>query len=388
MVSQTLAGESHFIGLISGTSVDGIDAALVTFSDDNNDRARCIVQATHSHHYPPDIKAQILTLFQPGASELDTMGFLDIQLGELFAEAANSVVAKAGLKAKDISGIGSHGQTLRHRPHTPAHQGFSLQIADPNVIAEKTGILTVADFRRRDMAAGGEGAPLAPAVHEALFSSPDEHRIILNIGGIANLTRLKAGLKTTGYDTGPGNALMDSWISLTRNKPYDRGGQWAQSGAVHTPLLDDLRSDSYFSMKAPKSTGKEYFHQQWLNDRLQHFPGLKKPEDIQATLLALSIETISDAITLTHPHEQKGPATVYCCGGGVHNTALMQGLRKAISSIGIQLDTTEALGIAPDWVEAVAFAWLAKQRITQKTGNLTGVTGAAGERILGGVYLP
>lgn len=363
-----------YIGLMSGTSMDGIDAALLQFSDTDME-----LIASHSQPWPQGLRQQMLALATPGENEIDRLGVLDALAGQQFAAAALQLLDKTGIPAGDITAIGSHGQTIRHRPG--ASPPFSLQIGDPNRIAEQTGITTIADFRRRDMAAGGEGAPLVPAFHADIFQHPDEARAILNIGGIANLTLLpKASDSTvTGFDTGPGNCLLDSWIRHHQNQPYDENGDWAASGKPDTDLLATLLSDSYFQRRSPKSTGPEYFSLGWLEHHISCQPSLP-PEDIQATLAALTAESISRALGDAAPDCRR----VLVCGGGVHNSHLMGALRAQLGQT--QLESTEAYGLHPDWVEAAAFAWLARRTLRGETGNLSSVTGASHASILGGIY--
>ena len=369
----------RFIGLISGTSADAIDAVLVDFSE-----GRPRVLATHSHPLSPAVRATIHSLAQPGSNEIDRMGELDQLLGEAFAAAALEVISNSGLSPADITAIGSHGQTLRHRPpgDPASERAFSLQVADPNQIVYRTGITTIADFRRRDMAAGGEGAPLVPALHQALFHHPDEDRAIVNVGGIANITWLPAHGDVIGFDTGPGNNLQDAWIHRVQGKTFDNQGLWGASGQVQEALLASLLAHPYFAQPFPKSTGPEAFHIGWLDDTLSAGSRLYKPEDVQATLRMLTAHTLSDCL-------QKLPRTkqtlqVYLCGGGAHNNALRTTLAGLLPHATV-LDTG-ALGLDPDWVEAVAFAWLARQTLKGLPGNLPAVTGARAAQVLGAIY--
>ena len=366
----------HYIGLISGTSVDAIDAALVSLPANG----KFTLVATHAHPISATIRDAIQALMRAGADEIDRFGELDMALGELFAEAADAVMTQAGVEKKDIRAIGSHGQTLRHRPRA-AHP-FTLQIANPSVIAERTGITTVADFRARDMAAGGEGAPLVPAFHRHVLHSPKQNRAIINIGGIANVTYLPADAAqpVSGFDTGPGNTLLDQWIARHRAHSHDAGGQWAASGRPSNPLLEQLLQDPYFEAVPPKSTGREHFNLEWLEQRLQKLPAPPAAADVQATLLQLTVQTIARAIRRFLPQTQEA----YVCGGGAHNRELMKALAEHLS--GVSVATTEALGWHPDWVEAAAFAWLAHQTLEGKPGNLPSVTGAQRAVILGGIY--
>jgi anhydro-N-acetylmuramic acid kinase len=363
-----------YIGLMSGTSMDGIDAALIQSSDSDIE-----LIATHSLPWPDDIRQQLQILATPGDNEIDRLGSLDAAAGNHFAKAALELLENAGIAAHRVVAIGSHGQTIRHRPQ--ASPPFTLQIGDPNRIAEHTGITTIADFRRRDMAAGGEGAPLVPAFHANRFQSQDEHRVILNIGGIANLTTLPAdtGLPIFGFDTGPGNSLLDAWIQRHNKQLYDENGEWAATGKTDANLLDSMLEDGYFQRPPPKSTGPEYFSLAWLETYLTQFPEIA-PTDIQATLVTLSATSIANAIMEAAPNCQR----VLVSGGGVHNTTLITQLRAQLTSCPVA--STGEYGLDPDWVEAAAFAWLAQQTLHHKPGNLPAVTGAKRPVILGGIY--
>ena len=367
----------HFyIGLMSGTSMDGIDAALIGI--DANEIIQVI--ATHSHPWPEELRRQLWELSLPGDNEIDRMGEADAWAGEVLASAVRKLLVSAEIPGSSIEAIGSHGQTIRHRPQ--GTHPFTLQIGDPNRIAALTGITTVADFRRRDMAVGGQGAPLAPAFHKAVFSSPDEKRVILNIGGIANLTILppNPGSAVTGFDSGPGNRLMDDWITRHLGRVYDENGNWAKSGKVSQELLSLLAGDPYFLHPPPKSTGTETFNLAWLEERgdslLQQLP----PEDIQATLLQLTAITITEAIR----HHAPDAGSLFVCGGGASNCTLMNRIADLLPSVTV--DTTTAVGIDPDWVEAAAFGWFAFCTLQGKNGNLVEVTGARQPVVLGGIY--
>lgn len=366
---------------MSGTSVDGIDAALVAIDGPGQIR----LLATHQHPYPPDVRAQIqsLTLAESReedshSSELERAGELDMVLGRLFADAANRVREKTSLNASDIRAIGSHGQTLRHRPRA-AHP-FTIQIANPSMVAEHTGITTVADFRPRDMAAGGQGAPLVPAFHHWLFHRPGSARVVVNIGGIANITYLPKMPSTPviGFDTGPGNTLLDQWIEKHQGSHYDRDGEWAASGNISAPLLTHLLSDPYFSEAPPKSTGREHFNLVWLGQHLRAVANLSAV-DVQASLAELTVSAITQVIQDLGEVDE-----VYICGGGAHNRHLMRRLQQQLHPVPV-VDTT-SLGLHPDWVEAVAFAWLAYQTLEGLPGNLPSVTGARHPVVLGGIY--
>ncbi len=357
---------------MSGTSLDGIDAGLVDFS---NGKVRLV-----EFFYQPfstEFRQQIQDISQADrAILLQDYGTLDSRLGCLFAEAVLSLLEKARLPAGRIQAIGSHGQTVYHSP-SPGF-GFSLQIGDPNRIAEITGITTVADFRRRDMAVGGQGAPLVPAFHQAVFFDKQQARTVVNIGGIANITVL-AGNRVIGFDTGPGNTLLDHWCLQHRNQPYDRNGDWAASGQIQAGLLSALKDDEYFRLPPPKSTGKEYFSPAWLQQKLSLFPAFRT-EDVQATLSRLSADSIAEAIKHHAPHT----ALTLVCGGGAHNRQLLKSLS---ANLGSRVVSTAELGIDPDHVEACAFAWLARQTLNYLPGNLISVTGAVAPVILGGIYL-
>lgn len=363
-----------YIGLMSGTSADAIDAALV----DLQSTPKLIAQ--HSLALPAKVRQKIHSLSIPSDNEIDRMGSLDVDLGQLFAQTSLELLANAGVSAHQIAAIGSHGQTIRHRPPGSPEGTFTLQIGDPNLIAELTGITTVADFRRRDMAAGGQGAPLVPAFHRAIFHSPNTNRVIVNIGGMANITWLPAQGLVLGFDTGPGNVLMDIWIAEYLGKSYDQDGAWAGSGQACATLLGELLGEPYFKLPAPKSTGRESFNRSWLDDHLRKLVSAPAPADIQATLLELTAVTIADSIKSL----SQTPKEVFVCGGGAYNTALMQRLAQLMTQD--SLASTAALGVDPQWIEAMAFAWLAQQTINHRPGNLREVTGATREVILGGIY--
>ncbi|WP_045855537.1 anhydro-N-acetylmuramic acid kinase [Teredinibacter purpureus] len=365
-----------FIGLMSGTSVDSIDAALVEFSDNT-----LRLHGTVGISFEDRTRQKIFDLTRPGANEIDRMGALDKQMGILFARAVNQLLAETGYTASDITAIGSHGQTIRHRPRSAGTPDqFTLQIGDPSTITQLTGITTVADFRRRDMAAGGQGAPLAPTFHKEMFSSSTESRCILNIGGMSNVTYLSKEGNVVGFDTGPGNVLMDAWISSFGSHSFDKSGGWAAEGTVNQELLDKLLSHSFFRMPAPKSTGREDFDLSWVTSAVEQTITPFTPQDVQATLTELTAVTIANALTETCEHGTH----IFVCGGGAHNTHLFERLTTLLPQF--KLDTTEALNLHPDWVEAVAFAWLAMRTLDRKPGNIPAVTGASNTLILGGVY--
>jgi anhydro-N-acetylmuramic acid kinase len=371
-----------FIGLMSGTSLDGVDVALVEFNTFNNPHRPPHVIQTHFVPYPPALRAQILALQHPTDNELEITALAGNQLARLYANAVNALLTKQALSSSNISAIGCHGQTIRHQPGFKDGTGFTLQIGNAALLSELTGITVVSDFRSRDIAAGGQGAPLVPAFHQAVFSHPQKNRILVNIGGIANLTYLP---KTDdvlnaviGFDSGPGNMLMDYWTKLHLNQDYDTNGQWAATGLVLDRLLADMLAEPYFALPPPKSTGRDLFHAGWLKQHLL-YPHLR-PQDVARTLVELTAETIFQAIVNTSLAVDE----VYLCGGGAHNTLLTARLKDKLGNI--PLTTTEALGMGVDWVEAIAFAWLAKQTLEGKTSSLPEVTGAKGARILGAIY--
>ncbi len=360
---------------MSGTSMDAIDVALARFED--RTRLACYREYPLEHALRRELRG--LSKDSP----IDAVSRLDERLGFLFAAAVKRLLRETRLQSKDIIAIGSHGQTILHRPQAPCPA--SVQIGDPNVICNETSITTVADFRRMDMVNGGQGAPLAPAFHQYQFQAAGHPAIILNIGGMANLTLL-APAKVIGFDTGPGNALLDDWIQKHKNREYDKNGAWAGRGHVNAALLKSMLNDPYFSLPAPKSTGRDYFNLPWLTRRLDEYTAERgaaiSAVDVQATLLQLSAVSISEAIK----SYAKNVSEVLACGGGAYNRALMQNLQRLLPEL--KIATTEKYGLAPASVEAAAFAWLAKQRLENKPANLPAVTGANREALLGGVYAP
>jgi anhydro-N-acetylmuramic acid kinase len=364
----------YYVGLMSGTSMDGIDAALVDFSSSKTPRLVC----THSHDWPDDVHKQLLASRNLPDDQLDQLHTLDIRLGEIFAEATLSLLDKAKLIGKDIIAIGNHGQTIRHRPE--AAQPFSLQIGDAKTLAQKTGIRVISDFRTADIEAGGQGAPLAPAFHEAIFRSETENLGILNIGGIANLTVLPADKSkpVIGFDTGPGNNMMDAWIAKHCDKNFDQNGDFARSGKTNEGLLNCCLNDAYFHTAPPKSTGFEQFNLSWLNEQINNSAN-ENPSaaDIQSTLCELTARSIADAVL----HHATDISHLLVCGGGVHNSYLMERIQFALPTC--KVESSEVCGVHPDWVEAMAFAWLARQNIQNLPGNLLSVTGAKKPVVLG-----
>ncbi len=354
------------VGLMSGTSMDGIDAVAATFADGGVELLR-----NHHHPWPSGLRERLREAAAQVPLSTGELAELDSAAGEVLAEAA--LVVLDGLDG-EVQAIGSHGQTLAHRP--AGRPPSTLQIGNPAIIAERTGITTVADFRRRDLAAGGQGAPLVPAFHEALFRSTERHRVVLNIGGIANITCLPSHLEepVTGFDTGPGNCLMDAWVRQQTGQAMDENGRFAASGEVSPTLLEYLLADAYFRQPPPKSTGTEYFSLDWLSARLPAEP--IAAADVQATLLELTARSIAAAI-------DQRTEQVLVCGGGAHNPLLMQRLDALLPC---PVVSTAVVGLPPDWVEAAAFAWLARQTLAGRAGNLPAVTGATGPRILGAIY--
>ena len=363
-----------YIGLISGTSMDGIDAVVARF-----DESGAKLHATLSHPYPSPLRTDLVhAVSNPSDCSVDEIGLLDRRVGECFRDAALAVMEEAGVSADGIEAIGSHGQTIRHQPD--AVRPFSMQIGDPSIIAQGTGVATVADFRRADIAAGGQGAPLTPPFHRWLFGTTGKNRVVLNIGGIANVTILGAGdAAVTGFDTGPGNTLLDRWTAKHRQEPFDRGGAWAAKGTVVEELLEKLLSFDYFERQPPKSTGLEDFNLEWLTDRdvLDY-----EPRDVQATLCELTAQTIADDIKRYAPETRE----LFVCGGGAHNAELLR--RLALNLPETVVETTAVAGLDPDWVEAAAFAWLAMRRMKNQPGNLPSVTGARRKVMLGAIHSP
>ena len=366
----------YYIGLMSGTSMDGIDAAVVDFSSSETPKLIC----SYSHSWPDDVYRELVTSRELSDDKLNQLHALDIRLGEIFAEATLALLDKAKLTAKDIIAIGNHGQTIRHRPD--ADQPFSLQIGDAKTLAQKTGIRVISDFRTADIEAGGQGAPLAPAFHEAAFRSETENRGILNIGGIANLTALPAdkSKNVTGFDTGPGNNMMDAWMAKIHGKNFDENGDFARSGKINEGLLNYCLNDAYFNTAPPKSTGFEQFNLEWLNQQINNCGSDNlSSADIQATLCELTARSIAEAVA----HDGVDIRHLLVCGGGVHNSYLMERIRQALANC--KVESTEVCGAHPDWVEAMAFAWLAKRTINRQPGNLPSVTGAKKAVVLGSI---
>jgi anhydro-N-acetylmuramic acid kinase len=360
-----------YVGLISGTSMDAIDAVLVDF-----DASPLHLIASSATAFEPALKGRIAHILDsPESVDLDEIGQIDVELARAFALATLALLHDAGIGAGRVTAIGSHGQTLRHRPDLP--MPFTWQIGDPNTLCEMTGITVVADFRRRDVAAGGQGAPLLPVFHDQVFRSESEDRVIANLGGIANITILRRDTTVTGFDTGPANRLLDAWISQQQGKDFDAAGAWASTGRCDDTLLRELLDEPYLSLAPPKSTGRELFNLPWLNSKLGLFS--RRPQDVQATLQQFTAVTIAAAVRKHAPG-----AALYVCGGGARNAALLESLAQRVAPNPVA--TTAALGLDPDYVEAIAFAWFGRRTLEGLTSSAGSVTGAAGARILGGVY--
>ncbi|MBN6149907.1 anhydro-N-acetylmuramic acid kinase [Xanthomonas sp. AmX2] len=374
MLPFPLTDDALFLGLMSGTSADGIDAALVRFYAGDGPR----LQLGRTYAWTPRLRETLVALGEGGdIGSLDALGRLDAQVAIAFADAANRLLEEAGTDAAQVGAIGSHGQTVRHRPL--ADPAFTWQLGDGNRIAELTGITTVCDFRRRDVAAGGHGAPLMPAFHVAMLGDAGEDRAVLNLGGIGNLTLLPAQGTVRGFDTGPANALLDGWCQRHLGQPYDAGGAFAASGQVEETLLERLLSDPWFALPPPKSTGREQFHLRWVDEYLGDPP--YPAAAVQATLLELTAATVADALLAHQPATRQ----LLVCGGGVHNPVLLARLRSRLP--GVAVASTQTLGLDPDYVEAMGFAWLARETLAGRPGNLPAVSGARGPRVLGAIHL-
>ncbi|MFO6418648.1 anhydro-N-acetylmuramic acid kinase [Hylemonella sp. W303a] len=376
---------SLFIGLMSGTSLDGVDGVLAEITTQPGKNA---VRVLHhaARPLPETLAAELLALNTPeGRDELHRAALAANGLVRVYAAVVEDVLMRSGVDRDAVRAIGAHGQTVRHQPG-PQHEGaggtgYTLQLNNPALLVELTGITVVADFRSRDVAAGGQGAPLVPAFHHAVFgpaAGSHESVAVLNIGGMSNLSLLQAD-SVGGFDCGPGNALLDAWCQLHQDQPYDAGGRWAASGHVHDALLRDLLDEPFFRLAPPKSTGRDLFHRDWLQSRLARHPRIA-PADVQATLSELTARTCAADLLRHAPTCQ----TLYVCGGGALNDDLMRRLRGQLP--GMAVTSTETAGLPPLQVEAAAFAWLARQCLAGETGNITRVTGARHARVLGAIY--
>lgn len=367
-----MAAEGLYVGLMSGTSMDGIDAVLVRLGTD-----RPKLEATLALPFPDQLRSRARAAATGEQDDLDFIARLDRDLALCYADSVSAILTKAAVTPDSVTAVGSHGQTVRHHPASASETSYTVQLGDPSTIAEKTGITTVADFRPRDIAAGGEGAPLAPAFHAACFGREGENRAIINIGGIANATLLDGRSVRGGFDSGPGNTLLDAWIAQARGDAFDAHGAWSAEHDFDAQLLQKLCADDYFLRDGPRSTGPEHFNLAWLRT---HLNGSEDPGAVQATLCEFTARTISDGLE-THPL-----TSAFVCGGGARNTDLMRRLHRRLAARGVYLATTDELGIAAEWVEATAWAWLAARTLAGLPGNDPAVTGAKGPRVLGGIY--
>lgn len=366
-----------YLGIMSGTSLDGVDLALLDFANQPPKMTAC-----GFFPMPENLRSALSTLLKTGETSLQKLGEIDHQLGALYADCVNQFLAGHQLSAAQIAAIGCHGQTVWHAPQ--GEYPFTMQIGDMNLLAARTDITTIGDFRRKDMAEGGQGAPLVPAFHEGIFAHPERLTVVLNIGGIANISVLAPNQATIGYDVGVGNALLDSWIEQHLGKRYDKNGEWAASGKVLPELLTALLAEPFFDQPPPKSTGRELFNLDWLNKKLVKVYGNStacKPEDVQRTLVEFTVQSVAHSLKSIKSEKQN---LLLICGGGAHNPLIMQGLAIALPNWTVS--TTSEYGLDIDYVEAAAFAWLAYQRIHNLPSNLPAVTGATQPVSLGVIY--
>ncbi|MGE0876713.1 MAG: anhydro-N-acetylmuramic acid kinase [Burkholderiales bacterium] len=362
-----MAGDT-FVGLMSGTSLDGVDAVLADFSG----VGPRVLARTHLP-FDDSLRAELSALMISGPDEIARAANAANTLARIYAAAVTATIERAGVTATSVTAVGCHGQTIRHCPEL----GFTVQIGNAALLAERCGITVVSDFRSRDVAAGGQGAPLAPGFHAAMFSSSTESRAVLNLGGIANITALPVGGVPTGFDCGPANRLLDAWASRHLGERFDDGGRWAGRGREDPVLLDRLLAEPYFSAAPPKSTGRELFNEGWL---MRHLAGTEPPADVQATLVALSARTIREALERWCPGTQR----LLVCGGGTRNAVLMARIAAELPSVVVE--PTGQYGVEPEDVEALAFSWLAREALAGRAGNLPSVTGARGPRVIGAIY--
>jgi anhydro-N-acetylmuramic acid kinase len=366
---------------MSGTSMDGVDGTVVAIPDDYCGGPLSMLAAEHVD-FPVALRTDLMALQSADENEIEREAAAANALARLYAACVERLLAQAAVAPGSVRSIGVHGQTIRHRPD----RGFTRQTGNPSLLAELTGIDVIADFRSRDIAAGGQGAPLVPAFHRAVFGASGETRVVVNIGGISNISVLNANGDVIGFDTGPGNVLMDAWIVRNQGDAYDADGSWAASGTVCGELLDSMRNEPFLSLPPPKSTGRDLFNFEWLEGKLAALSPsvIVKPEDVQATLTAFTAITIADSIA----QYAEDAGVVYACGGGAYNSELLRRIRLALQQrlSGVRLETTTALGVSPNHVEALAFAWLAHRFCLRQPGNLPSVTGARGGRVLGALY--
>lgn len=362
-----------YLGIMSGTSLDGVDLALVDFAKNPPKMTACSFT-----EMPANLRYDLSKLLKSGETSLQSLGEVDHRLGLLYADCVNQFLAENNLKPSDIQAIGCHGQTVWHSPNSALP--FTMQIGDMNLVTAKTGITTVGDFRRKDMAVGGQGAPLVPAFHEAIFADPSRLVVVLNIGGISNISVLKPNQPTIGYDVGVGNALMDSWIEQHKGVRFDKNGEWASSGKVMPDLLAEMLAEPFFHQPPPKSTGRELFNLEWLAKKMQNLTACK-PEDMQRTLAEFTVQSVANELKKL---ENSLPARLLVCGGGASNPLLMQGFKEKLATW--EVATTSEFGLDIDYVEAAAFAWLAHQRINHLPSNMPSVTGAKRAVSLGVIY--
>ncbi len=371
-----------YIGLMSGTSLDGVDGVLVDFSG-----ARAQILGHKDAPFESGLRRELLALNTSGLDELHRSALASNRLAQLYAHVVDALIASSDVAKMEVKAIGAHGQTVRHRPQCFDNWGYTVQLNNPSLLAELTGLTVVADFRGRDVAAGGQGAPLVPAFHQAFFGGAGGPLAVLNIGGVANLTTVPYALAPNsgahqdviGFDCGPGNVLMDHWCQAHTGQPFDAGGLWAASGRVIPELLAQLLAEPFFDLPPPKSTGRDLFNPAWLERIVASFQAAR-PEDIQATLAELTAETCQKAIRSFAP----GCTSLIVCGGGAMNNHLMSRIESGLPEVGVE--SSSAHGLHPQLVEATAFAWLARKTMRGETGNLPTVTGARAKRVLGAIY--
>ena len=375
-MAQERTADGVYLGLMSGTSMDGVDGVAVEFAKGKPP----VVLAEAFVGFAEGLREALFGLQRPGENEIEREALAANALATRYTVCCHELLRAGNLSAAGVRAIGVHGQTVRHRPE----KGYTRQINNPALLAEMAHIDVIADFRSRDVAAGGQGAPLVPAFHATVFGAPGETRVVCNLGGISNITILNAAGSVRGFDCGPANALLDEWAQRHLGKPYDKNGHFAAGGQVHRPLLNALLDEPFFEQRPPKSTGRDLFNPAWLDARLQAFADLA-PADVQATLVALTAITVAREIE-RHASDVRA---VYICGGGARNPVLMKAIQGALEESGVSgvpVLSTEALGVPPHQVEPLAFAWLAMRCVAREPGNLAAVTGAAGERVLGAIY--